>query len=165
MEPFDAAIILGARLPAMRRRVAHGAALFHAGRVRHLLLTGGAPDGGEAEAAVMRRIALGLGVTADRIVVEDCARDTIDNVRLSLPIIEHCGWKRLVLISDGYHLPRALYVCRRFGLAVAASAAPRPSALGWLAAAAREAVALPVYVLRVERNCASLARSSRDGAP
>lgn len=156
---FDAAIVLGCPprpdgtpSAAQLRRVRIAVALARDGRAGHLLMTGGAVAHPTPEAVMMRELALGSGLASERVVIEDRAVNTIDNARRSAVIIAERGWRRLALVSDAYHLPRALYVFRRAGLGVVGvpawrEGAPRPDwALAWL----REAVALPWTVLRVE---------------
>jgi len=154
--PLDAAIVLGARLTpagapsaALERRVLHAVGLARAGEVAHLLMTGGPVGHPRPEAAAMRDLALGHGIAADRLVVEDRARNTIENVRFCLPIIAARGWRRLAVVTDSYHLPRALYVFRRLGLVAVPVAAGRPGGRCW-PLWLREAAALPWTVLRVE---------------
>lgn len=160
-EPYDGAIILGAAIapdgrasPAMARRVAHGVALVRSGRARALLVSGGATTHAIPEAHVMRDLALAQGVPDSLVHVEDRSRNTIENALLSSPLCAGLGWRRLVVVSDRYHLPRALYIFRRFGLEAAGSAASPPDRPGkeWWLAHLREAGAFPWTVIRVERR-------------
>ena len=155
VDAYDVAIILGARLrpdgspsPALERRVRHGIALVQAGRAAALLMTGG---GVRPEAPVMRDLAVAAGVPADRVHVEARARNTIENALFSAPLIRAAGWRRLLVVTDSFHRPRAAYIFRRFGLdvAVAGVRPEQPSGQWWLAHL-REAVALPWTMLRVE---------------
>lgn len=161
VEPYDAAIVLGAKIaadgspsPAMARRVAHGAALVRSGHARTLLMSGGATTHAVAEAHVMRGLALAHGVPEAALHIEDRSRNTIENALLSAPIAAAFGWRRLVVVSDAYHLPRALYIFRRFGLNAAGSAASLPDRPGkeWWLAHLREAGAFAWTVIRVERR-------------
>ena len=56
----------------------------------------------------------------------------------------------MVVVTDGYHLPRALYTFRRLGMPVqgAAAATPKPLLLG---TRCREMAAFAVYLWRVGR--------------
>ena len=158
-ELFDAAIVLGSppRLDgtpsgAQRRRVRAAVGLALRGQVGHLLMTGGPVAHPTPEAVTMAALAVEYGLAAERVAIEDRALNTIDNARRSAMIVAERGWRRLALVSDAYHLPRALYVFRRAGLVVSGIPAsspdtPRPD---WWLAWAREAAALPWTVLRVE---------------
>ncbi len=159
--PFDAAIVLGATLRpdglpsrALERRVLHAVGLVQAGRAGHLLMTGGPVRHPRPEALAMRDLAVAAGLDAGRVMVEVEARNTIDNARLSVPVVAVHGWRRLAVVTDAYHLPRALYVFRRLGLPVAGLPVFPPGLPGreWWLACLREAGALPWTVMRVERR-------------
>lgn len=131
---LDAVIILGAAMaapgvpgPAMRRRLEYGVTLFFDRNAGHLLLSGGIVGPPPAEARVMREMALRRGVAAERIIVEDQARNTFENAVYAGRIIRDRQWCRVVVVTDAFHLPRALYMFRRLGLRVAGEGVPRPA--------------------------------------
>jgi uncharacterized SAM-binding protein YcdF (DUF218 family) len=158
---IDAAIVLGAALrpdgtpsPALDRRVRHAVALAAAGRVGHLLMSGGPVAHSRPEAAAMRDLALVLGVDAARLAVEERSRNTIENAVYALAVARDRGWRRLAVVTDLYHLPRALYVFRRLRAHPAGWAVPPPTPPGrdWWLACLREVGALPWTVARIERR-------------
>jgi uncharacterized SAM-binding protein YcdF (DUF218 family) len=130
--PPDAVIVLGAAVvapgvpgPALSRRVAWGVRVWRTERAGRLVLSGGAIGGLPAEAALMRELALAAGVPDDRIVIEDLSRNTFENAVYAGAIIRLAGWRRVVVVTDQFHLPRALYIFRRIGLAVEGAGVPR----------------------------------------
>lgn len=158
VDAYDVAIILGARLradgepsPAMVRRVGHGVQLLQAGRARSLLMTGGDTGGGITEARAMAALAERAGVAPAVIHLEERARNTIENALFSAPLVRRAGWRRLLVVTDSFHRPRAAYIFRRLGLDVAMAGVhpDRPSGQWWMAHL-REVAALPWTVLRVE---------------
>lgn len=121
-EPPDAVIVLGAAVvapgvpgPALVRRVEWGVGVFRARCAGHLVLSGGSIGPPPPEAHLMRQIALDLGVDEDRIVVEDTSRNTFENAVYTGAFIRRRGWRRVVVVTDAYHLRRALYIFRRLG--------------------------------------------------
>lgn len=158
VDPYDVAIVLGARIqddgtpsPAMARRVGHAVALLHAGAVQALLMTGGATTSPVPEALLMRDLALAAGAADKAVHVEARALNTIQNALFTAPIAQANGWRRLLVVTDTFHVPRAWYVFRRFGLPAAmAGVKPEAPSLDWWLAHGREAAALPWTVLRVE---------------
>lgn len=153
---WPVAIVLGANVllggepsPALKRRIDHGIDLYRMGYASNLLVTGGAVTWRVSEAAVMRDLAVAAGVPADRIIIEDRARDTLENALFSAAMLRHRGWTEAVVVTDAYHLPRALYTFRRFGVAVEGSAPPRTGDLASRIARIREVPARLVYVVRV----------------
>ncbi len=162
--PHDAIVVLGAALgpggeagPALKRRVAHGARLFHAGKAGHLIVTGGGLGTRPTEASAMRALAVRQGVPEERIIVEDKATRTLENALYTARIMEDRDWARALVVSDPFHLPRALFLFRRLG--ITASGAAVRERLGeprwrWYGAYVREAgaFALSALLLLVRRD-------------
>lgn len=158
--PFDAAIVLGASVapdggpsPALARRVACAVDLAVSGQVAAVLMSGGPVRHPRPEAEVMRDLALAAGLAPERIFIEAASRNTIGNAVGCRPIVVAQGWRRLLLVTDPHHLPRALYTFRRLGLPVSGVAAERPEQPGseWWLGWGREMLAFPWAMIRVER--------------
>jgi vancomycin permeability regulator SanA len=99
------------RLLAGRLDVA--AALYHLGRTRTLLVSGGTAPGGYDEPAAMRRYLESAGVPADAIVEDPLGVDTWAScVRAR----DEFGLSRLLVVSQRFHLPRTVALCRSLGL-------------------------------------------------
>jgi vancomycin permeability regulator SanA len=97
---------LAGRLDLARR-------LLEAGKVDVLLVSGAAdaPEYDEPEA--MRAYLVQAGVPAERIVVDPHGRDTYDSCVRAQRVY---GVDEVVLVSQTYHLPRAVGTARRLGL-------------------------------------------------
>lgn len=120
----DAIVLLGGALSGARPperpsfdlgsgadRVWHAAALFKAGRAPLVLVSGGNQPGSEGmqvEAEAMRSMLLTLGVPAAAIRLEGQSRNTDENARRSLGLIQAAGAKRVLLVTSAMHMPRAL---------------------------------------------------------
>ncbi|WP_176525162.1 YdcF family protein [Caenispirillum bisanense] len=147
--------------PALRRRLAAAAVLWQEGVAPWLVVSGGATGPGDAavtEAAVMaRRLVDRHGIPAAAVVLEEASQDTLGNARETLALAAERGWRRLVVVTDELHLPRALWTFRRLarplGIAVEGHAAPPPRRLtpAWWSHAAREAAACLAYAYRLQR--------------
>ena len=74
-----------------------------------IIVTGGRvfDDGTVAEAPVVKRFLMDLGVPANIIIEEDRARDTVQNARLTAAICREQGFSRPILLTAAYHLKRA----------------------------------------------------------
>ncbi|MCP5368186.1 MAG: YdcF family protein [Hyphomicrobiales bacterium] len=144
----DAIVVLGAAVladgrpsQALARRVRGGAAHFHAGAAPWLVLSGGAVGHATPEAVVMADLARGLGVPAAALVLEDRSRNTYENALNTRAIAAARGWRRLLVVTDSFHLPRALYIFRKIGMEAQGRAVAGRGGEGrgpWLAAALRE---------------------------
>jgi uncharacterized SAM-binding protein YcdF (DUF218 family) len=122
---LDAVIVLGAPPlepgvpgPAIERRLEHAIAVFGARGAAYLVPSGGVVGAPPAEAEIMRTLAVAKGVPDARIIVEDRAKNTFENALYTGLIMRRRGWRRVVAVTDRFHMPRALYVYRRLGLTV-----------------------------------------------
>jgi len=106
----------------MRDRVETAVDLYRAGRVRKLLFSGDNRFEGYNEPAKMQEVALGLGMPAEDIVLDYAGRRTYDTCYRARDIF---GLQDIVLVTQRFHLPRALYICRGLGLDAIGYAADR----------------------------------------
>jgi vancomycin permeability regulator SanA len=97
---------LAARLELARR-------LFEAGKVRVILVSGDnmAPEYNEPEA--MRNYLIKAGVPADKVVADYAGFDTYDSSARAKRIF---GVSELIIVTQAYHLPRAVATCRALGI-------------------------------------------------
>jgi uncharacterized SAM-binding protein YcdF (DUF218 family) len=72
------------------------------------------------EAATMSRLLEALGVAKDRIVIESKSRDTYENAALTRRLINPAAGQRWLLITSGWHMPRAIGCFRKAGFPVEA---------------------------------------------
>lgn len=157
--PFDAIVVLGAAIrpdgtpgPALIRRLDHGIHLFQLGRAPVLLLTGGPVAAPIAEAQLMADLARRAGVPESAILIEDAAKTTMENARFSADLMAARGWHRALLVSDGHHLPRAIFSFRAVGIEVLGSAVPGVFAASpgrYVMESVREAAACALYAARL----------------
>lgn len=101
-------------------RVVEGVRLYKAGLGRKLIFSGGAVFDPVPESQVMARVALILGVNPQDIVQESTSRDTEEEARLLKPMV---GPEPFILVTSASHLPRAMAMFRKLGLAPVAAPA------------------------------------------
>jgi uncharacterized SAM-binding protein YcdF (DUF218 family) len=123
-EPFaalDAIVVLGAPLgpggglsPIAFERVAAAAALWHAGGGRLVVATGGVTGGtGRAEADAMAEALGELGVPG--VIAERASRSTLDNARLTKPVLDAHGVRSLWVVTQPFHGRRSARLFRGAG--------------------------------------------------
>ncbi len=97
-----------------------------------LLVSGGAPFGGLAEAEAMRTV-LETEFAVPVRWVEAASADTAENAANSARLLRAAGVQRIALVSQAWHLPRAVALFERQGLTVMAAptgfSTPSPSLL------------------------------------
>ncbi|MCX6019270.1 MAG: YdcF family protein [Chloroflexi bacterium] len=133
--PQHVAIIFGAGVrngyptAMLYDRVAAGVELYRAGRVQQLLMSGDDRGDQYNEPAAMRRTALQLGVPDSEILLDPAGRSTYDTCRRASADF---GLRSAVLVTQDFHLDRALMLCRSMGIdAVGFSADRRPYRSIW----------------------------------
>lgn len=114
------AIVFGAwvygedRLSAMLKdRVQMGANLYQAGKVRALLMTGDNHIATYNEPEAMRQYALDLGVPDEAIVLDYAGFRTYDSCYRARDIFKV---DRAILVTQRFHLDRALLICNALGI-------------------------------------------------
>jgi SanA protein len=114
------AIVFGAGLtrsgeptPALYDRVATAVDLYQRGLVNKLLLTGDNRFINYNEPEAMRRTAVKLGVPDDDLVLDYAGRRTYDSCYRAREIF---GVNHAILVTQAFHLDRALYLCDTFGI-------------------------------------------------
>ena len=75
-----------------------------------IIVSGGVPNHGVTEAFVMQQWLIKQGISADRIYLDDKAKDTVGNAVYSTRIMAQLGTKNVTLISSASHMRRALLV-------------------------------------------------------
>lgn len=116
----DVALILGAGLDPdgtpssyLAARLDLGYQLYRAGKVRAILVSG---DNGEKyynEPDAMRRYLVGKGVPAGKVVADYAGFDTYASCVRADRIF---GTTSLIVVTQTYHLARALATCRSLGI-------------------------------------------------
>ncbi|MGB6423353.1 MAG: ElyC/SanA/YdcF family protein [Anaerolineales bacterium] len=114
------AIVFGAGLwydgsptPILRDRVASAAALYHAGKVTKILMSGDNSTVDYNEPGAMKDFAIQLGVPEDDIVLDYAGRRTYDTCYRAGDIF---GLQEVILVTQGFHLPRTIYTCNALGI-------------------------------------------------
>lgn len=114
------AIVFGAGLNArggpsavLADRVATAVALYRLGKVRFLLLSGDNRFVYYNEPAAMAAYARELGVPDNAIQPDYAGRRTYDTCYRARAIF---GVRRALLVSQRFHLPRAVFTCRALGI-------------------------------------------------
>lgn len=129
-QPFDCILVLGAGLrpdgspsDMLHDRVAVGVELYHAlGGVP--LLMSGDQTGDYNEVAAMKELAVSLGVDAGMIVLDPKGYSTYESMLRAREIYDA---ERILVVTQEYHLYRALYLSEALGMeAFGVSADLRP---------------------------------------
>jgi uncharacterized SAM-binding protein YcdF (DUF218 family) len=127
----DAVIVLGAQAyfppgrwnPCLVARVERGVELIKAGYAPRMVLSGGVDEeDGAVEAEVMLEIAKSFGLNPQQALLEPRSTSTAENLRFSKALLDS---KRVIIVSDPFHLARAGALAAKLGLQATLVPAPR----------------------------------------
>ncbi|MFN3130269.1 MULTISPECIES: YdcF family protein [unclassified Roseibium] len=158
--PADAIVLLGAAVwtggrpsPTLLRRIKHAAELYQAGAAPVIIGCGGLGNHPPAEAEVMKRELIVLGVPESAIRTETRSRNTLENAVFSARILRREKLENILIVSDRYHLPRAVLCFKTLGFSAAGSGPGRSVSKTplnrWLYACLRETAAYPLYLAKM----------------
>ncbi|OIJ66265.1 SanA/YdcF family protein [Streptomyces mangrovisoli] len=110
---FGAGLDDGRPSPYLAHRLDAAAALYRAGKVKVLLVTGDNSRKDYDEPDAMRAYLTRHGVPGDRVVRDYAGFDTWDSCVRAKRIF---GVDRAILVSQGFHIRRAVALCRAAGV-------------------------------------------------
>ncbi len=132
--PMQTALILGAMVyrqgrlsPVLQDRMSAGLELYRKGLVKKLLLSGDHGSRYYDEVNGMKRFLLARGVRAEDIFLDHAGFRTLDSVIRAQEVFQV---RDLVIVTQAYHLPRAVYTARKRGLRAYGYVADRREYLG-----------------------------------
>ena len=118
----DVVIVFGAQvapggtrpMPFLAGRLRTGAELVNTGKAKLILVSGDANGGSGNETQVMRDYLTGdLGVAASQVQIDPYGLDTYDTCARAVQVY---GVQRALLVTQSYHLARAVALCRHLGM-------------------------------------------------
>jgi len=142
-------------LPGLNRgadREWFAAQLYLAGKAPRVIVSAAAEPGSRRQpgAQGMAEFLVALGVPREAIVLEPQARNTVENARFTEERLAALGARRVLLVTSGYHMPRALRALARVSTGRTISPA----------ATSPEAIAVDGSAGRWLPSAAALARST-----
>lgn len=151
----DAIVVLGASVwgpdkpsPLLQGRLDR--AIEAAAETAHakIIVTGGTPRFGTVESEVEASYLKSRGVKDDDIIRDKLTLRTSDQARFIKDVlVDSLKLRRIAVVSDGWHLPRALLMCRWRGVdAIGLASKYRLPLFGELYYRLRESVALQLFI-------------------
>jgi len=115
-----AAIVFGAGLwrdgsptPVLRDRVQAASELYFQGKVEKILMSGDNRFADYDEPTAMKNYALELGIPEEAMILDYAGRRTYDTCYRAKKIF---GLESAILVTQEFHLSRALYICDALGI-------------------------------------------------
>jgi uncharacterized SAM-binding protein YcdF (DUF218 family) len=88
---------------------------FPQARIVYTSGTNSVLGGTSGEAAEARDLMAAMGVAPDRVTIEDKARNTEENARLTAAIVHPEASQRWLIVTSAFHMPRAMGVFKKAG--------------------------------------------------
>lgn len=124
----DAAIVLGAAVwagtpsPVLRARLDHALLLFQNKQIERIVVTGGVGRGDNmSEAEASAEYLVSKGVPAEAILLEQQGRSTYESLKTASVLAQDANIRRVLLVSDPFHMLRSLKMAQDLGLEAYAS--------------------------------------------
>ncbi len=124
----DAAVILGAAVwhgsehierpsPTLLERIKLGERLIRQNVIPKIVTTGSNAPGEKAEGEIAKIELISRGIDESKITSETNSHSTLEQVLfLRDELVKKQGWKKFIIISDQYHLARAIEMCKFNGI-------------------------------------------------
>jgi SanA protein len=149
--PAPLGIVFGAGLasagepsPVLAARVRTAVALYQAGKVTRVLLSG-STERHHDEIGAMRKVAQEAGLPPAAVVVDGAGLSTFDTCLRARDVY---GATKVVLVTQRFHMPRALFVANALGLG-ATGVVTNPSAPLRASFVVRELLTRPLAIVLV----------------
>jgi SanA protein len=101
--------------PFFLGRMNTAARLYHEGKVRHLLVSGDNGHAGYDEPTWMRDALISRGVPRSAITLDYAGFRTLDSMARAKSVF---GLQRFTIVTDDFHIARAVFLARSYGLDV-----------------------------------------------
>ena len=151
--PMEVGIVFGAGVrpdgsptPMLKDRLLTAQDLLEGGKIETILLSGDNSTTHYNEPQAMFTYLVEQGVPEDAMVMDLAGRRTYDTCYRAKEIF---SVEKAILITQGYHLPRALYLCSTFGITSTGFSATQREYVGELYYKLREVLALYNSVLDI----------------
>ncbi|MFZ1322730.1 MAG: YdcF family protein [Ignavibacteria bacterium] len=115
----DAEAILGAAVwggnrpsPVLKDRIDKGFEIYMKGFTPKIIITGGGSPNELTEGEVSKNVLIKYGVPEENLILESESSSTIEQIHFIRDSLYHkLNWKRIIIISDNFHLKRASEIC------------------------------------------------------
>lgn len=119
-------------------RTAEAVRLYKNGWAEYLILSGAAADkSGPSNAAAMKKQAVAMGVSINKIIIDEYSENTYENAKNTGTLFKQHDISSVILVTSGYHQRRAMLEFERRSPDVVVKSAPvakdnQWSGLWWL---------------------------------
>lgn len=110
-------------------RTTAAARIFASGKVKRLIISGNPDNRGFNEVLEIQRALLERGVPDEAMLLDVGGLRTWDSIRTVAKVQQ---LKTVTVVTDGFHAPRSIFLCRHFGIDAVAFCGDREPSSYWL---------------------------------
>ena len=145
LENVDCIVVLGCQVRSdgtpshmLEDRLKRGVALYELGSAPKLLMSGDHGTAGYDEVDAMKRYAVDAGVPSENVFMDHAGFSTYETMYRAKEVF---GAKKVLIVTQKYHLYRAMYIAQALGIEAYGVAADYRSSSGQLSRDVREVLA------------------------
>lgn len=112
----------------LQARIDTAVALIKAGKADTLIMSGDNSRANYDEVSAMKAAAVEGGVSTDRVLLDYAGFRTLDSC---IRVRKVFGQRSVLVVSQGFHLPRAVHLCRSAGVDAIGVEAADPRGTSW----------------------------------
>ncbi|MGF6602925.1 vancomycin permeability regulator SanA [Paraburkholderia sp. GAS448] len=153
--PADVVIVLGNTVyvdgspsPRLAARLDRAFQCYEQRQCKLVFVSGGIDASGTDEAQAMHTYLVRRGVPSDNIMVDRAGNDTWSTARNASAFMRNRGLSSALVVTQYFHLPRAMFALKRFGVREVSGAYPAFWEVRDVYSIAREVPALIWYGIR-----------------
>ena len=102
--------------PSLQARLDRAGQLYHQGRAKFVICTGGRGESGPIEAEAAQEYLLRLGVPKQAIRLEGMSHTTWENFVFAGQEMQRDGLRSCLVVTDPFHMQRCLWMAKEVGL-------------------------------------------------
>jgi len=121
---LGASVVRGEPSPVLRERALGALALYRAGKVQKILVSGDDSIAGFDEVSPVRRLLQDEGVEDEDIFLDHAGFDTYSSMYRAREVFVV---EDIIIVTQAFHLPRAVFLARSLGLNATGFATPDPT--------------------------------------
>lgn len=127
----DVAVILGSKVnedgtlsKRLEERLHCGLQLYQNKRVKKIMVSGGLGKEGFYEGDKMKAYLISNGVADTAIIVDNLGNNTLATVKNTLRLKDSLGFKRILVVSQYFHISRTKMLFKKLGFKVTGGVSP-----------------------------------------
>ncbi|MDP4020979.1 MAG: ElyC/SanA/YdcF family protein [Candidatus Adlerbacteria bacterium] len=110
---LGASVVRGEPSPVLRERALRALELYRTGKVQKILVSGDDSVAGFDEVSPVRRLLVEEGIPAEDIFLDHAGFDTYSSMYRAREVFLVTD---VIIVTQAFHLPRAVFIARRLGL-------------------------------------------------